>query len=431
MTSRPGVVLVTFGTSGDVNPFIALARALRRAGRTVRFLTDPHHAPSARAAGLDARTFESGVGPDLFARDPLLLDPKRGGVRYLTRCVPPAAPALYDATRAAIEDLRAPAAPAPLVLAHHTAWAAAWAAQTAEAPWGVAAVAPTSWPSARDGNMYPGMPDLDRYPAWMMRLGNAIGARAVDRAVDPAANRARAELGLPPLRRVMTRRMLEGAINIGMWPPWWRPPAPDDPPRAHIVGWPLWDGPARADPDALERVAAFLDAGEPPVLFTLGTLAGQAGVGFASTAAHAARTARVRALALLGRGADHEPDADDDPARVMKLNGYVPYGELMPRCAAIVHHAGMGTLARVTAAGVPAVATPVVLDQFDNARRARVLGASATVPFARLTPDRLARAIRSVMTDRDRARARELASRVAGDVDAQLENALAAVFGDQ
>ena len=81
--------------------------------------------------------------------------------------------------------------------------------------------------------------------------------------------------------------------------------------------------------------------------------------------------------------------------------------------AAVVHHAGAGTTGAGLRAGLSAVTVPVMIDQPFWAERIHRLGVGpAPVPFAELTAQRLASAIRAALEDRYRNRARELAGLV-------------------
>src|SRR5215475_15360763 len=48
---------------------------------------------------------------------------------------------------------------------------------------------------------------------------------------------------------------------------------------------------------------------------------------------------------------------------------FVPLSMLLPRCAAIVHQGGIGTIALALAAGIPQVTVPAAMDQHANAER--------------------------------------------------------------
>ena len=53
----------------------------------------------------------------------------------------------------------------------------------------------------------------------------------------------------------------------------------------------------------------------------------------------------------------------------MKTLSYVSLRRLLPSCAAIVHHGGIGTTSQALAAGIPQTIGPLAFDQFDNAAR--------------------------------------------------------------
>ena len=80
--------------------------------------------------------------------------------------------------------------------------------------------------------------------------------------------------------------------------------------------------------------------------------------------------------------------------------GSTPYDWLFPRCAAVVHHGGVGTTASGLRAGLPSILVPIVADQLLWAQRVEELGAGPKpIPRSRLTAERLAEAIRQAVTD--------------------------------
>jgi UDP:flavonoid glycosyltransferase YjiC (YdhE family) len=130
---------------------------------------------------------------------------------------------------------------------------------------------------------------------------------------------------------------------------------------------------------------------------------------FAEIVLAAVRRAGVRAVVQAGWAG--LAVAGDDVLSI----GEAPHDWLMPRTAAVVHHAGAGTTAAGLRAGVPAVAVPVLADQPFWARRLHALGAAPRpVPLPELTADALAAALREVTTTPSyTARARALARRLA------------------
>ena len=91
-----------------------------------------------------------------------------------------------------------------------------------------------------------------------------------------------------------------------------------------------------------------------------------------------------RAILLTG------PSAPEDLPAGVRAFPYLPYSTVFPRAAAVVHQAGIGTLAQAMRAGRPQLILPVAFDQPDNARRAAALGLGRVLPFKKATAQRLA-----------------------------------------
>lgn len=155
--------------------------------------------------------------------------------------------------------------------------------------------------------------------------------------------------------------------QVCLFPSWYCPPPSDWPARLKLVGFPL---PAPAG-SLSERVKSFLAAGEPPLVFTTGT-----GVYDVEAFFRHARGC----CALLGRRglflSSHLPAALAGEASILQVD-YLELGLVLPRSALLVHHGGIGTLARAVEAGIPQIVSPLKYDQFDNAHRVEELGLGA------------------------------------------------------
>ena len=113
---------------------------------------------------------------------------------------------------------------------------------------------------------------------------------------------------------------------------------------------------------------------------------------------------------LLTRHAGHVPPKL--PPGVIHVD-YAPFSELLPRCAALVHHGGIGTTAQALAAGVPQLLMPLAHDQFDNAARVRKLGVGDTIGRRRYRAPRVAAALERLLSSPEVKRAcAEVASRL-------------------
>jgi UDP:flavonoid glycosyltransferase YjiC (YdhE family) len=179
-----------------------------------------------------------------------------------------------------------------------------------------------------------------------------------------------------------------------LWPEWFGPPQPEWGPGVVNVGFPLYD---LADQIPLApELEAFLAAGPPPVLFTPGTAMAQ-GAEFFATALVACRRAKVRAIF-----------ATKFPATLPALPpeiyhaAYTPFSSLLPRCAAVVHHGGIGTTSQALAAGIPQLIRPFSHDQPDNAARVRRLRVGSWIWPKDFTTPTLASALTDLLNDQNR-----------------------------
>ena len=154
---------------------------------------------------------------------------------------------------------------------------------------------------------------------------------------------------------------------IGLFPSWYASPQPDWPPGTRLTGFPLFDEDQEAAiaPD----VNAFLEEGEPPVVFMPASLMQQANQ-FFEIAVQSCQEAGKRAI-LLSRYRHHIPTTL--PKGIQHFE-YIPLQHLLPRVDALVHQGGIGTCAQALRCGVPQLIHPMAYDQYDNAWRIQRLG---------------------------------------------------------
>lgn len=381
------VLILTFGTRGDVQPYVALARGVRRAGHEVvlaapqRFagLADAHDVPFARIDD----------GP-LALMDGIAGAAVAGGVRAkvaLARAMPAAfARILADCARIA-------AAGADVVVHNGQVIGAPHVAERLGVPCVLGSTVPMHVPTREFP--WPGVDLPTNLPGAVNRasyLGMRGPALVFGRTVDDWRSR---ELGLPrrrgrldPLRRpdggptpvlhAVSRHVVE-------------PPA-DWPAAATSTGY--WFLPAEGPLPT--RVADFLAAGPPPVLVGFGSMSGADPAATTRTVLTAVGAVGVRAILATGWGGLAPTDL---PADVLAVD-QVPHDLVLPHVAAVVHHGGAGTTAAAAAAGRPQVVCPFVADQPFWGRRVHALGIGpAPVPQRRLTVDRLAAALRQAVED--------------------------------
>ena len=234
--------------------------------------------------------------------------------------------------------------------------------------------------------------DGSSWPLWIKRsLWWSIDRFVLDPAVVPALNEWRRELGLAPVTRVFSEWIHSPQRVIGLFPDWFGNPQPDWPSAARLTGFPLYDD--SDEPRLPPSLTRFLDNGAPPLLFTPGT-ANQSAARFFQAALDASQSLGRRAL-LLTRYSGHLPTLPPTAHH----ESFVPLSQVLPRCAALVSHAGIGTLAQGLAAGVPQVTMPMGFDQPDNATRLGRLGVARWVVPSQFDGEHVAAAIGSLLGD--------------------------------
>ncbi len=118
---------------------------------------------------------------------------------------------------------------------------------------------------------------------------------------------------------------------------------------------------------------------------------------------------------VLASGPLSDPAAFEPLPANVRAATYISHSQLLPRCDAIITHAGAGTLIAAVNEGLPMVLVPLFGDQLWNAERASAAGAGILLDPAQLTPDSVRGATRSVISDR---RYREGAHALRREIDA-------------
>ncbi|MFD0938601.1 glycosyltransferase, partial [Methylobacterium trifolii] len=242
----------------------------------------------------------------------------------------------------------------------------------------------------------PILPGLD-LPAWLpARAVHAI-QRNVDRfVVDPARlpplNAVRAEFGLRPIARLTDWLPSPDGLLL-MVPPWFAPPQVDWPAQTVQANFPRADR-FGDEPELSGGLRAFLDGGPPPIAVTCGSSM-RHGLPFFTAMAEACVRIGRRALLVSARPEQVPPIL---PPGVLHVP-YAPFGQLLPLCAGLVHHGGIGTTAEALAAGIPQFVVPNAFDQFDNAARLVRLGVGRRLDRAYVTAERAAATLDALLND--------------------------------
>lgn len=350
------VLMSCVGSAGDVHPFLAIGQALVRRGHAVELLASPYFQARVEAAGLGFVPFGTVDDYTRVVQRAELWSPRRS-FGLMWRELQPRLVAAHDALLARVQ-------PGRTVLVGSTlAWHVRLAQETQGLPAATVHLSPLCLFSAQAPARLPGWVDMRGWPPSLVRaLHTLIERGAIDRAVAPGLDAVRHQLGLPPVRRVMSAWINSPQRVICAWPESFAPRQPDWPAQATTTGFARWSSAADAAPDA--ALEDFLHRGPAPVGFTPGSAMAH-GRAFFERAIEACSALGLRAV-LVTPYTDQLPRPLPTFAHAVR---YAPFERLLPRLRALVHHGGIGTGAQALAAGLPQGFVPFAHDQFDNAAR--------------------------------------------------------------
>jgi UDP:flavonoid glycosyltransferase YjiC (YdhE family) len=378
------VLLVTVGSHGDVHPFIGLGIALRARGHNVKIAVNAHFESLAKQAGLEYIEMGTDESYREIARDPNLFKGVKAA-NALCRHLGKNLPRMYEAITPHITPGQT------VVVASSLALGARIARDKMDFPLVTIHLSPAVFRSIEDPAVMAGGPPRIA-PKFIHRLVRWIGDRfVVDPSVGPALNGLRKDLGLPPVKNIIRDYWHSPDCVIGMFPDWYAHAQTDWPPQTRLTGFPLYD--ETGINDLPPEVAQFLGEGEPPVVFTPGSAMWQ-GKQFFRASIEACRRVHRRGI-LLTRHAEQIPK--NLPDGIIHVP-YVPFSQLLPHAAALVHHGGIGTSAQAMKAGVRQLVIPMAHDQFDNAARLKRLGVARVLPHKNYTARKAARELRKLIS---------------------------------
>jgi sterol 3beta-glucosyltransferase len=404
------ITILALGSPEDVQPVVALALGLERAGHMVRIGAPPHsaeliisrglrysplgrpleRAPNAPPNRWTLMTTVSSIG--LYARS---LFRKKGAPTWPVKM--PFLELMVDDCLAACQDAEA------LVLCRHHLWFL-HIAKARDIPciqWDIYPFTATrQFPCLFVLNVFRGLPRLGHMLAKSPRI-NAWTQRAFERIVFDLSVRFINSLRedrpqIPPvtdtipfadeLHRPAT--VLYGFSPVVVAPRDW-------PATHHVTGYWYLDAPHAWHPPA--DLLRFLDAGDPPICFSFASKGRK--VTALTLPVLLGALARTRYRAILLRSKDSAAFDGTLPENVF-VTDEIPHEWLFRQVAAVVHQADTTTTSEVLRAGVPSVVVLVGRGKLFWADRLHKLGVCpAPIPKRRLSPSKLAATIHATVVD--------------------------------
>ncbi len=410
------ILLTTYGSMGDVNPFIALGKQLRAQGHTVIFSIRPRFQQYVEREGFICHTFADNVEEAMapYAEEIFKSPSPTRSMELLVKkaFVPAIHPQVADIQRSLKETQ------ADLLVTTTIHFSSTIAAELVGIPWVSIVLSPVQVPSAyiEPYRLPFALPSALR--RMLTRQVWRIAKNTVGICADPEINQTRAAYGLPPRQAMLSDGNLSSygiAVPVSSV---FVPRPPDWPNHAQITGFCFWDTPS--DWQEPPELTAFLAKGAPVIAFSSGSMSPDMPyfVEFYRISVAAIRQLGYRALAV---GAPPNTFAEQQSDDLFCIP-FVPYSTLFSRCALMIHHGGIGTTGQAMRAGIPTLVVPWGFDQFFNGFQAERLGVGQPLDRRKYNVESAAAALKRLLQDGSyRQRAQAVARQLqAEDGEAQL-----------
>lgn len=398
------IALTAIGTRGDVQPYVALALGLKKAGYGVRVVAPDNFADFVGAQGIDfaptgldiQQLLQSDEGKEVadqtfWQRLRSFREIKELGSRLFR-----------DSYRKVWEGVT----DADLIVYHPKTTFAVDFAEKLSVPAIISACQPLTTTAAYPLFILPWRtlgPALNRLSYRLLDMQGLMYGKLQDRL--------RAEvLQLPPRRGAAVTKAFSGTASpvLYAFSEHVVPPPDDWPDGVHVTGYWFLDDRDGWQPEP--ALAAFLEAGPAPVYIGFGSMPDKQPARTAEVVVSALEKIGARGLIARGWGG---LDPKDLPATVHAIDA-APHDRLFPRTTAVVHHGGAGTTAAGLKTGRASLICPLLGDQPWWGQRIADLGCGPPpLPLKALTVDRLAERLDQLLTT---ARFEEAAGRIAADL---------------
>ena len=378
------VLVIAIGSRGDVNPFLAVALKLKSKGHEVVFCASENYRQLIEDQAIRFVPHFTRKQYEEVTNDPDLWHFRKALPTLIKKGLLPGMRIIYPLImQERTEDFVVVSTPFAL------------ASKLVEEKEGIKVVhlhlAPSMFRTLQDTSQTGGIPMGKGFPAWYKKLLWWLADIFIfDPCIKKELNCFRSELGLKPVRRIPDQWLFSGCLNAAMFSRDIAQQQPDWPAPSEMFDLLLYDGNEQVPPEA-ER---FIKQGEPPIVFTFGT-AFYFGKNIFQES--------IKALEMINaRGIFLTPKKDDLPDRLpphIMACSFLPLGNVLSSCRAIVHHGGVGTLGQALKAGIPQLIRPLAYDQFDNAYRVTSRKLGSYILARQYTAARLSRKLSAMLAD--------------------------------
>ncbi|KAL6065059.1 Desosaminyl transferase EryCIII [Balamuthia mandrillaris] len=411
--SQTRASLLTFGSRGDVQPFVAIGLALQRQGYHVTLCAPKDQEGFVRHHGIHHFVPLHFTTEEIMKKfAPCMRDPSKA-------CMESIIAGYYSEDFPQTKNVVMKVCKESDIVLYHCCLESEVLCATEH--FKVPAIGATVFPFMVTSQYFPPVLDEDMFPAgtpcslvWETVLkGGWTQARA------NAINKWRRELGLSPVDHPLgIHGLAEGkeGLNhrfITMWSGHILPRAADWGENVLEGGFCFLEEDAKGKKSAeQERVEEFLTKGEKPVYFGFGSVQHPNPDTLVQAILNVIDRLKLRAIIYEGAGSLPRPIDLDltkfGTDRVLWAKE-VPHSWLFPQCRAVVIHGGIGTVATALKAAVPPIICPIGMDQPFWAHRLaeKGLGPKKIVNALRVNAEELLASMKEVFSDEEKEQSEE------------------------
>jgi UDP:flavonoid glycosyltransferase YjiC (YdhE family) len=400
------IAIIAPGSRGDVEPYIALGKGLKKANNTVRLITHQNFQSLVSSHGLDFWPIESNVQD--FAQSAEMSEGLEKGnflsvLSQMKKEAERLAISVAETGLSACKDM-------DMIIAGLGGLFVGFSlAEKFDIPFVQAYYIPFTPTRVFPSFLFPKLPQgfngaLNRSSYHIMRQIIWQSFRSTDNLTRKKV------LNLPGTSfwgPYKSSRLHKYPILYGFSPSVIPPPT-DWGSNTHVTGYWYLDPPDDWTPS--QELIDFVDAGSPPIYIGFGSMSNRNPQEAADLVVKALELSKQRGIILSGWGGLQKTDL---PKSVFMVDS-VPFSWLFPRVGTVVHHGGAGTTAFGLRAGIPSIIVPFFADQPFWGHLVAKLGVGPEpIPRKKLTAERLAKAIEKALTNQTmRQRAVGLGSKI-------------------
>lgn len=348
------ILMVGKGSYGDMFPLLAIAQTLKTAGHSVRVATQQPHMQAVSSIEveqipIDASAVTEGTGIGKF--------------RDLYRTLAPLSLRNeYEAIADAVQS-------SDLVIGNQLAFAGVLAAKKYHKPWVFCAASPLAIPSYQDPPLFPYLQGIQRttrhYPS--AQIGLIKLARFASGLLMHRHTRIQKQLNIYDGKHPRFEGIYSDLLNIMPVSKSLLAPQPDWPANTVVSGFSWFDPSFMRNEQELNRIMAFIDRGEAPIVIAPSGMQRIRPGNFFHESLAACKLLSRRAIVIAAKRFHTQIEASPN----VLVTGYIPYSEVLGKAAAMVHCGGVGTIGWGLKFALPSLIVPFEWDQFDNADRAQ------------------------------------------------------------